>query len=128
MASAPRDHLIFYDQDCGFCRRMLRIVLTLDDAADGRLVAVELQDPRAAGELQPMDEPTRMASWHLKRPDGRVFSEGDALPELLSVIGRYGRIETLLRRYPRATNRGYRWIADHRTLFGRVTRRLPDIS
>jgi predicted DCC family thiol-disulfide oxidoreductase YuxK len=59
------------------------------------------------------------ASWHLVLDDGRRTSAGAALAPAMSLLPG-GRIPaSLFARFPRATERGYRWVADHRGLLGR---------
>jgi predicted DCC family thiol-disulfide oxidoreductase YuxK len=120
--------MIFYDRECGFCRRMLRIVLRRDRSRGNRLTPVALQDPRAAIELAELDESERMASWHLKTPDGAVYSAGAAFAPLAELLGFRPRFASILRKHSALTARGYRWVADHRVMFGRWTRKLPDLE
>lgn len=125
---AERDHLIFYDQDCGFCRRMLRIVYRLDGRAGRRLFPIALQDREAERELTGLDETQRMESWHLKTPDGEIISGGAALAPLSDLLGLPRFVADQFRNHPDLADRGYRWVATHRGMFGRLTRMLPDFS
>ncbi|MBJ7353642.1 MAG: DUF393 domain-containing protein [Thermoleophilaceae bacterium] len=125
---AERDHLIFYDQDCGFCRRMLRLVYLRDAKRARRLFPVALQDHAAARELSELTEDQRIESWHLKTPDGEVISGGAALAPLSDLLGLPGFVESALRSRPALADRGYRWVAAHRVAFGRLTRMLPDFE
>jgi predicted DCC family thiol-disulfide oxidoreductase YuxK len=125
---AERDHLIFYDRDCGFCRRMLRIVLWLDQKAGARLSPVALQNPDAQQELPGLDDSERMASWHLKSPSGEIASGGAALAPLIELVGLPHSLASMLRNHPALPDRVYRWVAAHRQLFGRLTRGLPDLE
>ena len=120
------DNLIFYDAECGFCRRMLRIVLDWDRQSDHRLCPNALQDSRAQSELSPMLRELQLQSWHMKRPDGEVLSGGAALPALLELVDRHRFTAKVARAMPRATDRCYRFVSAHRIAFGRLTRRLPD--
>jgi predicted DCC family thiol-disulfide oxidoreductase YuxK len=61
----------------------------------------------------------RAASWHLVEPDGRVKSAGAALPPLLRLLPGGRPLAAVFDRFPRATARGYRWVADHRSVLGR---------
>jgi predicted DCC family thiol-disulfide oxidoreductase YuxK len=119
---------IFYDRECGFCRRMLRIVLRRDQRRERLLTPVALQDPSAARELPELDETQRMASWHLKTPAGEIYSAGAAFAPLVELLGLPAWFASFLRRHDALTERGYRWVAEHRVMFGRLTRRLPDLE
>src|SRR5688500_5084859 len=112
-----RRTLVLYDADCGFCRWSLGKLLAWDGR--GLLRPVALQDPEAERLLGGMDEEERMASWHLVTQDGRVRSAGEALAPLLRML-RGGRpLAALAGRLPRLVDRGYRFVAGHRTIFGR---------
>jgi predicted DCC family thiol-disulfide oxidoreductase YuxK len=126
MQVGEQDCLVFYDRDCGFCRRMMRIVLERDRAH--RLEPIALQDPRATAELSGLDESERMASWHLKLANGEIASGGAAIAPLVELLGLPRWLASLARRFPKVVDRGYRWVADHRQAFGRLTRRLPDLA
>jgi predicted DCC family thiol-disulfide oxidoreductase YuxK len=111
-------HTILYDRDCGFCRWCLGLILRWDAA--GRLRPVALQDEEADRLLAGMPEDERAASWHLVDPDGRVHSAGAAFSPLLRLLPGRRRLAPVFDRFPKATDRGYRWVADHRSLFGRA--------
>lgn len=108
---------ILYDDDCGFCKWCLAQVLRLD--RERRLRPVALQSPEAETLLLGMDEEERMESWHLVTPDGQVSSAGAAFDPLTRILGRGRPLGALARRFPRAADAGYRWVADHRGFFGR---------
>ena len=113
-----RDWLVFYDGECGFCRRSLSVLLRWDRR--GRLRPVALQEPAADGPLADLPPGQRMESWHLIAPDGRRWSGGGALPPLLRLLPG-GRIPAaVFARFPRLTDRGYRWVADHRSQLSRL--------
>lgn len=76
--------LVLYDVDCGFCRWTTAGLLALDRA--GRLEPMAIQDAAAAELLSGMDEESRLASWHLVTPDGRVRSAGTALVALVPAL------------------------------------------
>lgn len=121
-AEPSRDRaLVLYDADCGFCRWSLAKLLVWDRRR--RLRPLALQDPEAARLLGDMDEERRMGSWHLVREDGSRTSAGPALPPLLELLPGGRSPATALRRFPGAVERGYRWVAGHRSLLGRpITR------
>jgi predicted DCC family thiol-disulfide oxidoreductase YuxK len=64
-----------------------------------------------------------MASWHLVTGSGDVYSGGAALPAVLERLPGGGALARLFAAFPRTTDRGYRWVAAHRSQFGRLTRR-----
>ncbi|MHB8689649.1 MAG: thiol-disulfide oxidoreductase DCC family protein [Solirubrobacteraceae bacterium] len=56
-----------------------------------------------------------MASWHLIAPTGERCSRGAAVPPLLRLLpaGRLPAVRFAL--FPKIIDRGYRWVADHRS-------------
>jgi predicted DCC family thiol-disulfide oxidoreductase YuxK len=116
--SAP--YKVLYDAECGFCRRALGWFLSWD--RHGRLEPVSLQSPLASQLLSDLGEEERMASWHLVSPGGERWSAGAAAPPLLRLLPGGAIPARLLAAYPRATERAYRFVADHRAAFGRLFR------
>jgi predicted DCC family thiol-disulfide oxidoreductase YuxK len=108
---------VLYDRDCGFCRWALGWILRWDRRRALRPVA--LQDSEAAELLAGMPEAERMASWHLVEPQGRVLSAGPAAAPLFRLLPGGRPLAALLEGFPRAAARAYRWVADHRSWFGR---------
>ena len=113
--------MILYDADCGFCRWSLAKLLAWDRR--GLLRPVALQEPEAALLLEDLDEQQRMASWHLVRDDGSRVSGGTALPALLALLPGGRPLAAVLERFPGVLERGYRWVADHRSPFGSLVTR-----
>lgn len=106
---------VIYDPDCGFCRWTLALLLAWDR---GTLHPLPLGTDEANDLLADLSVEQRSASWHLVL-DGQRSSAGAALAPALSLL-RGGHIPAaLFRHFPRATERGYRWVADHRGLLGR---------
>jgi hypothetical protein len=60
-----------------------------------------------------------MGSWHLVGPDGSVASAGAAAAPLLRLLPGGGPPAALAERFPRAMERGYRWVVGHRSALGR---------
>ncbi len=132
-------HPILYDPDCGFCRVCVAVVLSWD--RDGRLRPVALGTEEADTMLAGMPEAEQMASWHLAEPgwqrnvaenatnlghperDGPVWSAGAAFSPLFRLLPGGAPLARLTDRFPGAAKRGYRWVADHRSAFGKP---LPD--
>jgi predicted DCC family thiol-disulfide oxidoreductase YuxK len=119
IAMAPRSYswTVIYDSDCGFCRWSLGWVLRLD--RNRRLRPVALQSAEADGLLADLPSNARTASWHLVAPDGRRFSAGEGLPPLLRLLPGGRAPATLAAAAQPLTNRAYRLVADHRTVFGK---------
>ncbi len=84
------------------------------------LQPVALQGPAAERLLPGMAEEERMASWHLVRPGGQVISAGAAFAPLLRELPGGEPLAGLFARFPRAAERGYRWVADHRGPIGQA--------
>ncbi len=119
---------MIYDADCGFCKVCLGLLLTWDRARKGRmrcepgtgaLRPLPLGTAEADRLLADLTVAQRNASWHLVDAAGRRNSAGAALAPALSLLpgGRWPA--ALVGRMPHATERGYRWVADHRGLLGR---------
>jgi predicted DCC family thiol-disulfide oxidoreductase YuxK len=111
-------HPILYDPDCGFCRVCVAVVLSWD--RQRRLRPVALGTEEADALLAGMPEDTKMASWHLGLRDGTVRSAGAAFSPLFRLLPAGAPFALLTERFPGAAERGYRWVADHRTTFGRL--------
>jgi predicted DCC family thiol-disulfide oxidoreductase YuxK len=106
---------ILYDRDCGFCRVSVAAILRWDTR--GRLRPVALGSEEAAALLRGMPEEQRMASWHLIE-SGAVRSAGAAFPPLFAMLPGGRPLAGLSMRFPRASERVYRWVADYRSLLG----------
>jgi predicted DCC family thiol-disulfide oxidoreductase YuxK len=123
MARDPNRWAVLYDRDCGFCRWSLARLLALDRRA--RLQPVALGTPDAGVVLADLTPEQRAGSWHLVAPDGRRWSAGAAAPPLLRLLPGGGLPAAVLERAPRATERAYRWVANHRSSLGRL---IPEAS
>ena len=106
---------VLYDPDCGFCRVSLALLLRWDTRS--RLRPVALGTDEADALLRGMPEEERMASWHLVEP-GAVHSGGAAFGPVLSRLPGGAPFGRASERFPRASDRLYRWVADNRSLFG----------
>ena len=114
---------LVYDLDCGFCRFLLGLVLRWDRA--GLVRPLPLQDARSDELLGGMAEGPKMRSWHLVAGSGVVYSGGAGVAPLMDLLPGGRPLAALARRFPRATERIYRFGADNRGLFGRaLPRRL----
>jgi predicted DCC family thiol-disulfide oxidoreductase YuxK len=93
-----------------------------------RLRAVAIQSTEGEHLLAGMDERRRLDSWHLVEPDGRVVSAGAAAGPLARLLPGGRPLADLLERFPSATERAYRWVADSRGTLARLLRIAPDFE
>lgn len=111
---------VIYDADCGFCKVCLAVLLSWDRRGTGRaLRPLALGTVEADRLLADLTVERRDASWHLVDDSGRRNSAGAAFAPALSLLPGGRLPAALVSRMPRATGRGYRWVADHRGLLGR---------
>jgi predicted DCC family thiol-disulfide oxidoreductase YuxK len=116
MASDER-WTVLYDGDCGFCKWSLAGLLKRD--RERRIVPLALQHPDADPLLGDLSTEERMGSVHVVSPSGERLSGGAAMPALLRLVPRGAPVAAALARIPKATDRGYRWVADHRAHLSR---------
>ena len=110
-------HVIFYDEDCGFCRWSLERLLRWD--RHGRLRAATIQGDEGNLALSDLSEEQRLASWHLVTPTGRRYSGGAAAAPMARLLPAGAPVAFLADTFPRSTDRLYRWVARHRDALGR---------
>ena len=108
---------VLYDVDCGFCRWALAQVLAWDRRRALRPVAI--QDDAGEALLAAMPEERRLASWHLAFPDGRLYSAGPALVEVLALLPGGRPLSRIAGRLEPIADRAYRLVAGHRAVPGR---------
>jgi predicted DCC family thiol-disulfide oxidoreductase YuxK len=99
-------HPILYDPDCGFCRFCVAVLLRWD--RHRRLRPVPGQE---------------LESWQLVMPDGSTQAAGAAFSPLFRLLPGGAPLARLTDRFPEASDRAYRWVADRRSTFGKL---LPD--
>jgi predicted DCC family thiol-disulfide oxidoreductase YuxK len=109
---------ILYDDDCGFCRASTALALLWDRGRRLRPVAIQSAEGRRL--LPGMPEAERLASWHLVDGRGEVHSAGAAFPPLLRLLPAGKPLAALSERLPGASERGYRFVAGHRSPLGRA--------
>jgi predicted DCC family thiol-disulfide oxidoreductase YuxK len=117
-------HVLLFDADCSFCRWSARHLLAWEP--HGRLRGTTIQGEEGQRLLGGMPPERQLDSWHLVTPAGRVLSAGAAAPELALLLPGGRRLAFLFRRFPRATERTYRWVAAHRGLLARLLRIDPE--
>jgi len=100
------DHQLVYDRDCGFCRVCVAVILEWD--RERRLRPVPGED---------------LDSWRLVAPGEQEVAAGAALSPLFRLLPAAGPLAQLADRFPAPAERGYRWVADRRSAFGKP---IPD--
>ena len=85
-----------------------------------RLRPVEIQGSEGERLLAGLSEHDRLASWHLVGVDGHVRSGGAAAAPLARLLPGGRPLAALFETFPGATDRAYRWVAEHRGAFGRL--------
>ena len=108
--------ILFYDEDCGFCRWSAAKVLAWD--RDRLIVPLSIQSPEAAELLTDVEPERRLASWHFLDASGVVFSAGAAFSPLLRLLPGGSPLAAFARRYPHGVERAYRVVASNRTVLG----------
>jgi predicted DCC family thiol-disulfide oxidoreductase YuxK len=107
---------VLYDGGCGFCRFSAERLRAWDRR--NHLAFDTIQGAEGDLWLGDLEPATRVASWHLVTPDGRVWSAGAAVPELLRRLPAGRSLAALFAAFPGTTDRMYAWVARHRTRFG----------
>jgi predicted DCC family thiol-disulfide oxidoreductase YuxK len=108
---------VIYDADCGFCKFGLALLLSWDRR--GALEILALESPEADRLLADLTPQQRNSSWHLVDESGRRNSAGAALAPALALLPGGRLPAALVGRMPHMTERGYRWVVDHRGFLGR---------
>lgn len=93
-----------YDPDCAFCRVCVAVILRWD--RERRLRPVPGDD---------------LDSWQLIPPTGNVVSAGAAFSPLFRMLPGGAALARVTDRFPNAADRGYRFVADRRSAFGKLT-------
>ncbi|HEY6567142.1 MAG TPA: DCC1-like thiol-disulfide oxidoreductase family protein [Actinomycetota bacterium] len=107
--------VVFYDDDCGFCRWSASRLRVWDRR--GALTFSPIQGSEGDRHLGDLDPDRRYASWHIVR-DGRVWSSGAALTEVLRHLPGGTRLSAFTSAFPDLTERAYRLVARHRGTLG----------
>ena len=110
--------LVFYDEDCGYCRWSVARLLRFD--RDRRLRLIPIQSPAGERLLADVAPELRLASAHLIDGDGQLFSGGDAAAPIAAALPSLAPTAPLLRRLSRPVNASYKLVAANREQFGRL--------
>ncbi len=110
--------LVFFDEDCGYCRWSVAKLLRFDRNRRLRLIAI--QSPAGERLLADVAPELRLASAHLIDGDGQLFSGGDAAAPIAAALPSLAPAAPLLRRLSRPVNASYKLVAANREQFGRL--------
>jgi len=108
--------VLFYDEDCGFCRWTLGLLLSWDRGR--RLRPATIQGAEGRRELAAIDPVTRLESAHALLPDGRILSGGAAFDHVAAQLPAGAPLAALARAFPGAADHGYRSVAGRRSAIG----------
>jgi len=123
MSATRGSYSVLYDRDCGFCRWSLDKILAWDRHRVLRPVPIQSEEGERL--LAAVPAGRRLDSWHLAS-DGELRSGSAAAPPLFAALPGGPPLAAALRRFPGATERVYRWVADHRSLLVRLLRIDPE--
>jgi predicted DCC family thiol-disulfide oxidoreductase YuxK len=110
--------IVLYDDDCGFCRWSLGLLLMWDRRR--QLWPAPIVGAVGDRWLAEMPVDARLASWHLVEAGGRVSSAGAGLAVVASYLPGGSVLARLLRLAPVVVERAYRLVAEHRAGFSRL--------
>ena len=110
--------LVFYDEECGYCRWSVAQLLRFD--RDQRLRLIAIQSPEGERLLASVAPELRLASAHLIDGDGQLFSGGDAAAPIAAALPRLAPTAPLLDRLSRPVNASYNLIAANHERIGRL--------
>lgn len=110
--------VLLYDGECAFCRMWVRRIRRWD--RHDTIECVPARDRFERGDLPDLSDHAVNARMHLILQDGRIFTGGAALPELLRLLpgGRVPRLLFLIPGIPWVATKAYDLVARHRHRFG----------
>ncbi|HSJ51146.1 MAG TPA: DUF393 domain-containing protein [Actinomycetota bacterium] len=110
--------VLVYEGECGFCRWSADLVLRWDRRRCLRAVPIRSEEGDRL--LAGIPFSRRVATWHLRAPEGRVESGGRAVAPLLRLLPGGAPLAATAERFPGATDRLYELVARHRERLGRL--------
>jgi len=113
----PATLTVLYDEDCGFCRATLALLLRWD--VRRALLPEAIQSPAGQELLRELAPDDRLASAHVVFADGRVASGGDAVAPIARVLPAGAPVALLASALAAPTRLGYRWVARNRIALSR---------
>ena len=110
--------VLLYDGDCAFCRAWVDRIRRWDRR--NRIEILPASERSRMSELPTLSDEAVNAAMHLVLPDGRVFSGGRAIPELLRRLpgGAVPRLLFFVPGVPWLAGHAYGWVARRRHRFG----------
>ncbi|HTZ86694.1 MAG TPA: DCC1-like thiol-disulfide oxidoreductase family protein [Solirubrobacteraceae bacterium] len=105
--------IVLYDASCGLCKWLLALLLRSDRAQ--RLRPLALQQRESDALLVDLTPEQRAESWHLISPAGTRHSAGAAAAPLLTLLPGGRLLAAVFTALPGPTQRGYAWVAAHRS-------------
>lgn len=106
--------IVFFDGDCAFCSRSIRLLARLDWHERVRLSPLQGETAREKG-LKMHDDPANDTMVVYREKDGVAFTHSSGWLELMRALGFPFHLAGVLRIVPRSWLDGiYRWIARHR--------------
>lgn len=112
--------LVFYDEDCGFCRWSASVLARWDRRR--RLRFVSIRSDEGARRLAPIGTADRDGSWHVITWEGCITSAGAAVPVVLRELPGARPLARAAETFPRTTERAYRAVARRRASLGGLLR------
>lgn len=116
--------LLLFDGDCGFCRAW---IARWQAVTGDRVEYLPYQSPEAEARAAGVPRERLARAVHLVTPGGAVCSGADAVFRALATRRSYASWHWLYRRLPpfrAASEVAYRFVADHRPAFTRITKAL----
>ncbi len=122
VVAPPAKPLMIFDGDCNFCTLWIR---RWQQATGEAVEYLPFQDPSVAAQFPELPRERCETAVHLVEPDGAVYSGAEAVfralahnPSRQRLLGWYQRSPA----FARFTEGSYRFVAEHRPLFSRLTR------
>jgi predicted DCC family thiol-disulfide oxidoreductase YuxK len=110
--------LLVYDDDCGFCRAVIGLLLALDRA--GNLEAIGFDRVVELGVHCSADDRAWRRTWHAINNEGQWVSGAAVFSPLLRSLSNTSLLAWLAERFPGIAEVAYRVIAARRDAFGHL--------
>jgi len=116
MPAAPLT--VLYDEDCGFCRYLLAVLLRMD--RHRRLLPIPIQGFDGQRLLSELSPEQRLATAHVVTPAGRLYSGGDIAVPLARELPLGVGAARVAARLGAPSRWAYAQVAANRTRLGRL--------